>query len=33
VNEQINSFNGGCPAGEPNVGQCRNVQDSVHEAG
>jgi hypothetical protein len=33
VAEQISSFNGGCLPGEPNVGQCQNVQDSVHEAG
>jgi hypothetical protein len=33
VDEQISSFNGGCLPGEPNVGQCHNVQDSVHEAG
>ena len=33
VNEQISSFNGGCLPGEPNVGQCHNVQASVHEAG
>jgi hypothetical protein len=33
VDEQISSFNGGCLAGEPNAGQCHNVQDSVHEAG
>jgi hypothetical protein len=33
VDEQISSFNGGCLAGEPNVGQCHNVQASVHEAG
>jgi hypothetical protein len=32
VDEQISSFNGGCLAGEPNVGQCHNVQASVHEA-
>jgi len=33
VDEQISSFNGGCLTGEPNVGQCHNVQASVHEAG
>ncbi len=26
VNEQIHSFNEGCYSGQPNVGQCRNVQ-------
>ena len=26
VNEQIHSFNQGCYAGQPNVGQCTNVQ-------
>lgn len=26
VNDQIDSFNGGCNAGEPNVGQCKNLQ-------
>jgi hypothetical protein len=29
IDEQISSFNGGCLAGEPNVGQCRNIQFSV----
>jgi hypothetical protein len=33
LHEQISSFNGGCLPGEPNVGQCHNVQASVHEAG
>jgi hypothetical protein len=30
VDEQISSFNGGCNPGEPNVGQCANLQASVH---
>lgn len=32
VAEQIGSFNGGCLPGEPNVGQCTNVQASPHES-
>jgi hypothetical protein len=32
VKEQISSFNGGCLPGEPNVGQCINVQASPHES-
>jgi hypothetical protein len=32
VSEQISSFNGGCLAGEPNVGQCLNLQSAPHEA-
>jgi hypothetical protein len=31
VDEQISSFNGGCNPGERNVGQCANLQASVHE--
>jgi hypothetical protein len=30
--EQISTFDGGCLPGEPNFGQCRNVQASPHEA-
>ncbi len=32
IPEQIGTFNGGCLPGEPNVGQCMNVQASPHEA-
>lgn len=32
IPEQISTLNGGCLAGEPNVGQCGNVQASPHEA-
>jgi hypothetical protein len=31
VDEQLSSFNGGCNPGEPNVGQCMNLQASTHE--
>jgi len=30
IPEQTQSFNGGCLAGEPNVGQCANVRMSIH---
>lgn len=32
VDAQITTFNGGCHAGEPNEGQCRNVQASAFPA-
>jgi hypothetical protein len=32
IDEQISTFNGGCNPGEPNVGECMNVQASPHEA-
>jgi hypothetical protein len=31
VDEQISSFNGGCLAGEPNAGQCQNIQMSIQQ--
>jgi hypothetical protein len=30
--EQISTFNGGCNPGEPNEGDCMNIQASAHEA-
>lgn len=33
ITEQLSSFNGSCLLGEPNEGECRNVQVSMHEAG
>lgn len=29
IDEEISSFNGGCLAGEPNVGACANIQMSI----
>lgn len=31
VDEQLGTFNGGCLAGEPNVGMCKNLFGSAHE--
>jgi hypothetical protein len=30
LQEQLTTFNGGCLAGQPNAGQCVNVQGAVH---
>ncbi len=30
LHEQLTTFNGGCLAGQPNAGQCANVQGAVH---
>ncbi len=32
IREQLTTFNGGCDPGQPNEGQCVDVQFSVHEA-
>ena len=32
VEEQITTFNGGCNAGQPNEGQCADVQFAIHKA-
>lgn len=32
IEEQITTFNGGCDPGQPNEGQCEDVQFAVHKA-
>ena len=32
LHEQLSTFNGGCNPGEPNAGECMNVQSSAHES-
>ena len=32
IEDQITTFNGGCETGQPNVGQCTNVQFAIHKA-
>ena len=32
IEDQITTFNGGCEAGQPNEGECTNVQFAIHKA-